>query len=157
MNDVIFHFSFDFSHFSLNVHSGYLTVIRMVACQWQSLSIQCINSQEQELTKSLYFYLRFMIQMVSNNAYTLRYPIIVYKRFVGRYLTIRNAISILSFKHSKLTSKIFTVNVRNVSPVNTVMASKWVYQALPSNLFHDNGLIKRLNFYSISKSMYSVD
>ena len=54
-----------FSHFSLNAHSGYLTVIRMVACQWQSLSTQCINSQEQELTKNSCFYLKFMTWMVS--------------------------------------------------------------------------------------------
>ena len=53
------------SHFSLNAHSGYLTVIRMVACQWQSLSTQCINLQEQELTKNLCFYLKFTIWTVS--------------------------------------------------------------------------------------------
>ena len=53
------------SHFSLNAHSGYLTVIRMVACQWQSLSTQCINLQEQELTKNLCFYSKSMILTVS--------------------------------------------------------------------------------------------
>ena len=54
-----------FSHFSLNAHSGYLTEIRMVACQWQSLSTQCINLQEQELTRNLCFCLKFTIWTVS--------------------------------------------------------------------------------------------
>ena len=64
------------SHFSLNAHSGYLTVIRMVACQWQSLSTQCINLQEQELTKNLCFYSKSMILTVSRCYFMNYWPYI---------------------------------------------------------------------------------
>ena len=58
---------------------------------------------------------------------------------LGRYFTSRNAISILSFEHC-----------RNVSPVNTIMAPKWV------DLRHS--LLQKLvaDFYTIMQIIISL-